>query len=163
VKLAHLDTAPNVGSWVHMVSSTAAAALGDKDSAKVGLLRVGEPADFIVFDARKYAMPSLSNVPNKRSNATQYRHSGLWFHCLANCRDPVDRIYYVLMVLTCGRYDELLSRPQTDRVVVRSGAAISSVLPAYSELDRLVNTLTEVNLDGEGVDQLKRGATTVEG
>lgn len=69
----------------------------------------------------------------------------------------------MMMVLTCGRYDELLSRPQADRVVVRSGAAICSVLPAYSELDGLVNTLTEVNLDGEGVDQLKRGATTVEG
>lgn len=55
VKLAHLDTAPNAGSWVHMVSSTAAAALGDHDSAKLGLLRVGEPTDFILFDARRYA------------------------------------------------------------------------------------------------------------
>ena len=75
MKLAHLDTAPNTGSWVHMVSTTAAAALGDKESAKVGLLRVGEPADFIIFDARKYVVPSLSNFPNKLGNAAQYRHS----------------------------------------------------------------------------------------
>ena len=75
----------------------------------------------------------------------------------------MDRTFCVLPVLKCGRYDELLSRPQADRVVVRSGAAISSALPAYSELDRLVTTLTEVNLNGEGVDQLKRGASTVEG
>ena len=52
-----------------MVSATAAAALGDKDSAKLGLLRVGEPADFIVFDARKYVMPGLPNFPNKHGNA----------------------------------------------------------------------------------------------
>ena len=67
VKLAHLDTAPNAGAWVHMVSATAAAALGDKDSAKLGLLRVGEPADFIVFDARKYVMPSQPNFPTTRA------------------------------------------------------------------------------------------------
>ena len=46
-------------------------------------------------------------------------------------------------------------------MVVRSGVAISPSLPAYSELDSLVDTLTEVKLGGEGVDQLKRGATTV--
>lgn len=87
---------------------------GDKESEGIGLFKVGQRADFIVFEARKY--------------------------------------------------DELLSRPQSDRVVVRSGCAISTKLPSYSELDGLVGELTELKLDsGLGVDQLKRGATVVDG
>ena len=88
VKLAHLDTAPCAGKWASMVGSTAANALGDAESTGLGEFSVGKPADFMLFEAR--------------------------------------------------RYDELLSRPQSDRVVVRSGVAISGTLPSYSELDLLV-------------------------
>ena len=44
------------------------------------------------------------------------------------------------MVLVRARsFNELLSRPQTDRVVLRSGAAIERVLPDYRELDGLLS------------------------
>ena len=47
---------------------------------------------------------------------------------------------------------------------MRSGCAISTKLPSYSELDGLVGELTELKLDsGLGVDQLKRGAAVVDG
>jgi cytosine/creatinine deaminase len=42
------------------------------------------------------------------------------------------------LVLFRGRsWTELLSRPEADRVVVRSGRAIDTSLPDYRELDRL--------------------------
>lgn len=43
------------------------------------------------------------------------------------------------LVLFKGRgFDELLSRPQHDRVVLRQGQAIDTTLPDYSELDDLM-------------------------
>ncbi|MEM9156210.1 MAG: cytosine deaminase, partial [Cyanobacteria bacterium P01_F01_bin.33] len=44
------------------------------------------------------------------------------------------------LVLFRGRsFSELLSRPQSDRVVLRNGKAIDTTLPDYSELDDLVD------------------------
>jgi cytosine deaminase len=41
-------------------------------------------------------------------------------------------------ILTQARdFTELLSRPHSDRVVVRDGAALAAKPPAYSELDKL--------------------------
>jgi cytosine deaminase len=62
-----------------------------------------------------------------------------------------------LIVFEARRYDELLSRPQADRVVVRGGRAIDTRLPAYSELDDLVAELTVL----KDVGLLERGATRV--
>ena len=60
------------------------------------------------------------------------------------------------------RYDELLSRPQAERVVVRSGRAIAATLPAYGELDDLVQEPTVLSDGGsEGAPAVKRGASTV--
>jgi len=36
---------------------------------------------------------------------------------------------------TARKYSELLSRPQTDRIVVRNGRPIDTTLPSYEELD----------------------------
>jgi len=36
---------------------------------------------------------------------------------------------------TARKYSELLSRPQTDRLVVRNGRLIDTTLPSYEELD----------------------------
>ncbi|WP_237151751.1 cytosine deaminase [Oryzibacter oryziterrae] len=43
-----------------------------------------------------------------------------------------------LVVFRARRWSELLSRPQSDRVVLRGGRAIDRVLPDYSELDDLL-------------------------
>ncbi len=43
-----------------------------------------------------------------------------------------------LVLFTARSYSELLSRPQADRVVVRAGRAVSTMPPAYSELDALL-------------------------
>jgi cytosine/creatinine deaminase len=43
------------------------------------------------------------------------------------------------LVIFRGRsWTELLSRPESDRIVVRSGRAIERALPDYSELDDLM-------------------------
>ena len=43
------------------------------------------------------------------------------------------------LVLFRGRfYSELLTRPQTDRIVLRNGEAIDTTLPDYRELDDLL-------------------------
>jgi cytosine deaminase len=54
----------------------------------VGKIRIGEPADLVLFKARSYS--------------------------------------------------ELLSRPQSDRLVFRKGIAIDTTLPDYAELDDLL-------------------------
>ena len=42
------------------------------------------------------------------------------------------------MILTQARdFTELLSRPHSDRVVVRNGVALDAAPPPYSDLDRL--------------------------
>jgi cytosine deaminase len=42
------------------------------------------------------------------------------------------------MILTRARdFPELLSRPQSDRIVVRNGEASRATLPDYAELDAL--------------------------
>lgn len=54
------------------------------------------------------------------------------------------------LVLTRARsFDELVSRPQSDRVVLRSGRAIDQTLPDYAELDTLKDA-TPRTLDGPG-------------
>ena len=47
-----------------------------------------------------------------------------------------------LVLFSARDYSELLSRPQSDRVVVRAGRAIDSAPPSYRELDRLYPRLT---------------------
>lgn len=42
-----------------------------------------------------------------------------------------------LVVFRARHYSELLSRPQTDRQVIRNGRAIDTTLPDYAELDHL--------------------------
>ncbi|MHA3980442.1 cytosine deaminase [Halovulum sp. GXIMD14794] len=44
------------------------------------------------------------------------------------------------MLLNARSWTELFARPQSDRVVVRQGRAIDRTLPAYSELDALMET-----------------------
>lgn len=46
--------------------------------------------------------------------------------------DPAD-----LVIVNARNYDELLSRPQSDRIVLRNGTAIDRSLPHYAELDDL--------------------------
>ncbi len=48
---------------------------------------------------------------------------------------PVD-----LVIFKARNFSELLSRPQSDRIVLRSGKAINATLPDYSELDDLILT-----------------------
>ncbi|MBU6228967.1 MAG: cytosine deaminase [Cyanobacteria bacterium REEB459] len=43
-----------------------------------------------------------------------------------------------LVVLKARTFNEMLSRPQADRIVLRRGRAIDSTLPDYSELDELL-------------------------
>jgi cytosine deaminase len=43
-----------------------------------------------------------------------------------------------LVVFNARRYSELLSRPQSDRIVLRGGRAIDTALPDYRELDPLM-------------------------
>jgi cytosine deaminase len=46
------------------------------------------------------------------------------------------------LVLTRARsFDELVSRPQSDRVVLRAGRAIDTTLPDYAELDHLAHAV----------------------
>ncbi len=42
-----------------------------------------------------------------------------------------------LVLFQARRYSELLSRPQSDRIVLRDGKAINTTLPSYAELDDL--------------------------
>jgi cytosine deaminase len=43
-----------------------------------------------------------------------------------------------LIVFKGRNFSELLSRPQSDRLVLRKGKAIDTTLPDYAELDALV-------------------------
>ena len=43
-----------------------------------------------------------------------------------------------LVLFKARSYSELLSRPQSDRIVFRNGIAIDTTLPEYSELDDLI-------------------------
>ncbi|PZO41441.1 MAG: cytosine deaminase [Pseudanabaena frigida] len=43
-----------------------------------------------------------------------------------------------LVLFKARSYSELLSRPQSDRIVIRNGVAIDTTLPDYSELDDLL-------------------------
>ena len=43
-----------------------------------------------------------------------------------------------LVLFNARGYSELLSRPQSDRVVLRAGKAIDTKLPDYRELDHLM-------------------------
>ena len=42
-----------------------------------------------------------------------------------------------LVVFSARRWSEFLSRPQTDRTVVRNGKVIDATVPDYSELDTI--------------------------
>ena len=54
------------------------------------------------------------------------------------------------LVLTRARsFDELVSRPQSDRVVLRAGRPIDSALPDYAELDYLAQAVPR-QTDGPG-------------
>lgn len=81
-RIAHLDHP--VGDWPRAVAATAAEIMG----IDAGTLKVGGPADFIIFRGRNWT--------------------------------------------------ELLSRPESDRIVLRDGKAISTELPDYAELDDLM-------------------------
>ena len=43
-----------------------------------------------------------------------------------------------LVLFNARGYSELLSRPQSDRIVLRAGKAIDTTLPDYRELDPLM-------------------------
>jgi cytosine deaminase len=43
-----------------------------------------------------------------------------------------------LVLFNARSYSELLSRPQSDRLVLRAGKAIDTTLPDYRELDHLM-------------------------
>lgn len=45
-----------------------------------------------------------------------------------------------LVICNARSWTELLSRPQSDRIVLRAGQAIDRTLPAYAELDHLMET-----------------------
>ena len=82
-KICHLDTPYD--NWIESVTSRPASLMG---LDHVGKIRIGEPADLVLFKARSYS--------------------------------------------------ELLSRPQSDRLVFRKGIAIDTTLPDYAELDDLL-------------------------
>jgi cytosine deaminase len=82
-KICHLDMPYD--NWIESVTSRPASLMG---LDHVGKIRIGEPADLVLFKARSYS--------------------------------------------------ELLSRPQSDRLVFRSGIAIDTTLPDYAELDDLL-------------------------
>ena len=82
VRIAQLDCP--VGAWPAAVTRIPAAIMGLPER---GVIRVGAPADLILFRARDWS--------------------------------------------------ELLSRPQTERVVLRAGRPIDTTLPEYRELDHL--------------------------
>ncbi len=81
VRIGHLDLP--VGDWAKTVTALPADVMG----LPRGRVRVGAPADLVLFSARTY--------------------------------------------------NELLARPQSDRVVLRDGRPILTVAPSYRELDRL--------------------------
>ena len=54
------------------------------------------------------------------------------------------------------RLSELLSRPQTERLVLRRGRVQASRLPSYAELDGLVATPTDLS---KAQTTVQRGAT----
>jgi cytosine deaminase len=80
VRIAHLDRP--LGDWAKAITRTPAAIMGLADA---GVIRIGGPADLVLFRARSDA--------------------------------------------------ELLSRPQSDRIVLRSGREIDTTPPDYRELD----------------------------
>jgi len=43
-----------------------------------------------------------------------------------------------LIIFSARNWTELFSRPQSDRIVLRGGRAIDATLPAYSDLDALM-------------------------
>ena len=135
VKLAHLDTAPDAGCWAPMVGATPASALGEPQAAALGRLSVGgKPPRY-----RWHLGCILLKMPAMSLRTGQ-----------AN-----------IIIFDARKYDELLSRPQTERVVVRGRQVVSGKLPAYSELDALVATPTELVLEGQMGDHVKpvsRGA-----
>ena len=57
-------------------------------------------------------------------------------------------------------FSELLSRPQVDRIVLRSGCVQESALPDYSQLDDLVSVSTKLST---GASSVQRGATWKKG
>jgi len=67
--------------------------------------------------------------------ATPARHMGLTDRGVIRIDGPAD-----LVVFRARSFTELLSRPQSDRTVLRAGAAIDTALPDYSELDSLMET-----------------------
>jgi cytosine/creatinine deaminase len=83
VRIAHLDCP--VGAWPAAVARTPAAIMGLPER---GVIRVGAPADLILFRARAWS--------------------------------------------------ELLSRPQTGRIVLRAGRPIDTTLPDHRELDEIL-------------------------
>ncbi|MEC9343535.1 MAG: amidohydrolase family protein, partial [Pseudomonadota bacterium] len=87
-RIAHFDHP--VGDWPRTVLANPAAAMGLDESH--GRLRVGDPADLIVFRGRSWT--------------------------------------------------ELLSRPESDRIVYRDGRPIRAKLPDYAELDHLMEQAT---------------------
>ena len=82
-RILHFDHP--VGDWPKSVAETPARIMGIDDA---GTLRVGGPADFVLFRGRNWT--------------------------------------------------ELLSRPESDRIVVRAGQAIERAIPDYAELDDLM-------------------------
>ena len=50
----------------------------------------------------------------------------------------LDAVTGDLVVFRGRSWTELLSRPESDRIVIRDGRAIDRVLPDYSELDDLM-------------------------
>lgn len=82
-RIAHLDRP--VEPWPTAITCTPASVMG---LAAAGCLRVGAPADLVLFNARGYS--------------------------------------------------ELLSRPQSDRLVLRAGRGIDTMPPCYRELDAVV-------------------------
>ena len=69
--------------------------------------------------------------------------------------EPAD----VILFPSARHMNELLSRPQSDRVVLRGGQPQQTALPKYAELDDLV--AKEVQRSGAG--EVQRGATKVDG
>lgn len=74
-----------------------------------------------------------SDLPWMRQlGAAQAEHMGLKDHGRLSSGSPAD------LVLTQARsFEELLCRPQSDRIVIVKGAMIDSSLPDYRELDRI--------------------------
>ena len=84
VRIAHLDHP--FGDWPALVTETPAKNMGLED---VGVIRVGTPADLVIFDGRSM--------------------------------------------------NEILSRPESHRIVLRDGERIDTTLPDYAELDEIIS------------------------